>query len=52
VYFMPSALQLPVAVLIQTFWVLILTTVSERRPAAPVRGPAPSAALDKRGGNF
>lgn len=30
VYFMPSSLQLPVAVLIQTFWVLIFTTIGER----------------------
>ncbi len=35
VYFMPSLLQLPVAVLIQVFWILILTTVSERRPVPP-----------------
>lgn len=34
VYFMPSALQLPTAVLIQVFWILILTTVSERKPDA------------------
>lgn len=35
VYFMPSPLQLPVAVLIQVFWVLILTTISERRINEP-----------------
>jgi hypothetical protein len=35
VYFMPSPLQLPVAVLIQVFWVLILTTISERRVNEP-----------------
>jgi membrane protein implicated in regulation of membrane protease activity len=35
VYFMPSALQLPVAVLIQIFWVLILTTITERRVNEP-----------------
>ena len=35
VYFMPPALQLPVAVLIQVFWVLILTTISERRVNEP-----------------
>ncbi len=51
VYFMPTALQLPVAVLIQTFWVLILTTVSERKSAMSPGGPAPSAALDNGGGN-
>lgn len=35
VYFMPPLLQVPVAVLIQVFWVLIFTTVGERsaRPA-------------------
>lgn len=30
VYFMPSLLQVPVAVLIQVFWVLIFTTLGER----------------------
>jgi hypothetical protein len=30
VYIMPPPLQLPFAVLVQTFWVLILTTISER----------------------
>lgn len=35
VYFMPSPLQLPVAVLIQVFWVLILTTISERQINVP-----------------
>jgi len=35
VYFMPSALQLPTAVLIQVFWVLIITTLSERKAAPP-----------------
>lgn len=34
VYFMPSLLQLPVAVLIQAFWVLVYTTISARKPAA------------------
>ena len=38
VYFMPPPLQLPVAVLIQIFWVLILTTISERKVE-----PAPSS---------
>jgi hypothetical protein len=31
VYFMPSPLQLPVAVIIQIFWVLLITTLSERK---------------------
>lgn len=37
VYFMPPLLQLPVAVTIQIFWVLTLTTVSakSKKPAAP-----------------
>jgi hypothetical protein len=30
VYFMPPLLQLPVAVLIQCFWVLLLTTINEK----------------------
>lgn len=34
VYFMPSALQVPVAVLIQCFWVLVFTLVN--RPAPPI----------------
>ncbi|MEI8293355.1 MAG: Mpv17/PMP22 family protein [bacterium] len=34
VYFMPPLLQLPTAVLIQCFWVLLLTTLHERRSAA------------------
>lgn len=42
VYFMPSPLQLPTAVLIQIFWVLIITTLSERR-AAPPPGDIPPA---------
>ncbi len=33
VYFMPSALQLPVAIIIQVFWVLLITTLSERKAA-------------------
>jgi len=33
VYFMPSPLQLPVAVIIQIFWVLLITTLSERKAA-------------------
>ena len=33
VYFMPPLLQIPVAVLIQCFWVLILTTLGERNQA-------------------
>jgi len=35
VYFMPSPLQLPTAVTIQVFWVLIITTLSERKAAPP-----------------
>ena len=39
VYFMPPLLQIPVAVLIQCFWVMILTTLGERfdrkSPLAP-----------------
>jgi len=35
VYFMPSALQLPTAVTIQVFWVLILTTLAQRKAAPP-----------------
>lgn len=35
VYFMPSALQLPTAVIIQVFWVLIITTLAERNAAPP-----------------
>lgn len=31
VYFMPPALQVPVAALIQAFWTLILTTINERK---------------------
>jgi len=31
VYIMPPPLQIPVAVLVHTFWVLILTTISERK---------------------
>lgn len=31
VYFMPPALQVPVAALIQAFWTLILTTITERK---------------------
>lgn len=31
VYIMPPPLQLPFAVLVHTFWVLILTTISERK---------------------
>ena len=31
VYFMPPALQVPIAVLIQAFWVLLLTTINERQ---------------------
>lgn len=31
IYFMPSQLQIPVAVLIHAFWVLILTTLTARR---------------------
>jgi hypothetical protein len=33
VYFMPLPLQLPVAVIIQIFWVLLITTLSERKTA-------------------
>jgi hypothetical protein len=35
VYFMPSPLQLPTAVTIQVFWVLIIATLSERKAAPP-----------------
>jgi hypothetical protein len=35
VYFMPSPLQLPTAVTIQVFWVLIITTLSEKKSAPP-----------------
>ena len=42
VYFMPPLLQLPVAVLIQVFWVLIITTVSELR-SRPPGPPVPQA---------
>jgi hypothetical protein len=35
VYFMPPLLQMPVAVLIQVFYVLILTTMSERKTGSP-----------------
>jgi hypothetical protein len=35
VYFMPPALQLPVAILVNSFWVLILTTISERTGRIP-----------------
>lgn len=34
VYIMPPPLQLPFAVLVHTFWVLILTTISEREAKA------------------
>jgi len=34
VYFMPSALQFPIAVLIQCFWVLIFTVINKPRLAA------------------
>lgn len=34
VYIMPPPLQIPFAVLVHTFWVLILTTISERERAA------------------
>lgn len=42
VYFMPSPLQLPVAVLIQVFWVLIITTLSERKAAPPPEHTPPA----------
>jgi hypothetical protein len=35
IYFMPSALQLPMAALIQAFWVLVLTFVNQRRVDKP-----------------
>lgn len=35
VYFMPPALQLPVAVLVNSFWVLILNTLTERGATRP-----------------
>jgi hypothetical protein len=41
VYFMPAPLQLPTAVTIQVFWVLIFTTVSERL-RSPVAAPGVS----------
>ncbi len=31
IYFMPPQLQIPVAVLVQTFWVLMLTTITTRQ---------------------
>jgi len=31
IYFMPPQLQIPVAVLVQTFWVLMLTTITARQ---------------------
>ncbi len=34
VYFMPSDLQIPVAVLIQCFWVLVFTLINKPRPTA------------------
>lgn len=37
VYFMPSLLQIPVATLIQAFWVLVFTFVNERRADKPQR---------------
>ena len=43
VYFMPLPLQLPTAVLIQIFWVLIITTLSERKAAPPARDTPPVA---------
>lgn len=36
VYVMPPAMQLPFAVLVHTFWVLILTTISERNRATEI----------------
>ncbi len=41
VYFMPSPLQLPTAVTIQVFWVLIITTLSERKAAPPTADTPP-----------
>jgi len=35
VYFMPSALQVPIAALIQAFWVLVFTFVNQRRVDTP-----------------
>jgi len=37
VYFMPSLLQIPVAVIIQVFWVLIITTMEETLRRQAVR---------------
>lgn len=38
IYAMPSLLQIPVAVLIQTFWILIFTTLGERLRRREVSG--------------
>ncbi len=42
VYFMPSLLQLPTAVIIQVFWVLIITTLAERKAAPPTEHTPPA----------
>jgi hypothetical protein len=39
IYFMPTALQLPVASIISCFWVLILTFMSNRETKAPSADP-------------
>lgn len=46
VYFMPPELQLPVAALIQTFWVLVFTFVNQRRVDKPRKAPRSSRALE------
>lgn len=45
VYFMPSEMQVPVAVLIQCFWVLVFTLVNKSK--APEK-PAPSASAGRK----
>lgn len=41
IYFVPSDLQIPVAALIQTFWVLVLTFTSRRTQARPASTRSP-----------
>lgn len=41
IYFMPSELQFPVAVLIQVFWVLVLTLINTDRPQEPAPAARP-----------
>ncbi len=46
VYSMPSELQLPVAALIQAFWVLVFTFINQRRADKPQRVPRSARALE------